>query len=136
MSTVENFAEEITGREYPFRVVSEFSDKAKKLGLVIAYGMSDNLLELRGAVVDEIGAFGGTVVNLDPLGLVVNRCDEGDRCPNWRRSGVPLILIWHDEEESYNWTIETEIPHAKFVIFVDGIGLSQGIVFSLADAGR
>jgi hypothetical protein len=56
------FAELIDGQEYPFRMSKEQCQIAKENGLIVAFGASDDLLELRGVIDDEFGAWGGTKV--------------------------------------------------------------------------
>jgi hypothetical protein len=73
------------------------------------------------------GHYGGS-------GLIKNKCDEGDRCPNWRQTGVPIEAIWCPNGEGNNgpsWAYKTEIPHAEFKIMEEGDVYCIGIVFRL-----
>lgn len=50
------FAAMLNGREYRREITKAEEKEAKAAGLIVAFGASDDNLELRGAVDDEIGA--------------------------------------------------------------------------------
>jgi len=115
--------------------------EAKAAGLVVVFGASDDLMEFRGAIDDECGAWDGGEVLVDNLGLLPARkqIDSDDdealkdyfaRQPNARK----IEALWCKEGE-YSWTFKTDIPHATFEIG-DSYGQEttpycRGIVFSL-----
>jgi len=97
------------------------------LGLVIAYGCSDDLLEFEGAVWDEFGAYEGRtflIENGRPVPV-----DEN--CDNMKKA-TEITAVWHDEGFPC-WTIETAIPHETFNLYEEGKLFSVGIVFDIAD---
>lgn len=130
-------AAQLNGRSYCHEITKEEEAIAKAAGLVVAFGASDDLLELRGAICDELGAYDGQTVHLTKEGLLENEC--GKDCPHFERlkaAAVPLEIAWHDGGASPCWTFNTTIPHETFEIFEDGELYCRGIVFALADVGK
>lgn len=130
--TKEKLAEQLTGIEYPpdRHISKETKAAAKKAGLLIVYGLSDDLVEFDGAFTDEIGAYNGTISYVDKRG-VLGRDDIADfvnREPNARK----IEAIWAPGN-SYSWMFKTDIPHATFEIVEGGGPYCRGIVIDLAD---
>ena len=128
-------AQIINGRSYTNEMTKQEESLAKAAGLVVAFGGSDDLLELRGAVDDEIPAWNGQTVRFTKAGLLINDCDNDD-CPHFKKmkaSATPLEIVWHDEGKGPCWTFETTIPHETFDISGDGEPYCQGVVFALAN---
>lgn len=107
---------------------------AKTLGIVIIFGYSDDLMEFRGAVDDEMGCYDGGIAFFNKNGWVHNKCDADD-CPyaleNEKRA-TPVEALWC-KEENYSWTYKTDIPHEIFEVLEDGESYCRGIVFKLSD---
>lgn len=100
--------------------------------LVIIFGESDDLMEFRGAVHDEIGAFNGATAYFDSNGLVQNDCDN-DECPHFERAkerAASVDAIW-SPNETQSWGYKTAIPHSTFDIHEDGELYCRGIVICL-----
>lgn len=90
----------------------EITEDAKMNNLVIAYGASDDLCEVRGALWHEYDCFDG--------GEIIIRNQK-------------IKVIWHNDRE-YVWSYETDIPHACFWIYdTDHDKYCRAIVFSLTD---
>lgn len=139
MTDAQRLAATMDGIEYDYgydQKMRTFSDEAKAAGLVIACGESDDLLELYGALRDEVGA--PRVALIDREGFVGEfdgiDMDEKRLRRYFRREprAKTLRAIWHDKG-NLCWTIETDIPHATFNIMEDGEVFGRGIVFALAD---
>lgn len=138
--TKEELAAQLNGTEYPMRISEELATQAKAARLVVVYGASDDLMELEGAIRDEISAPGSAYV--DGKGLT---SDFNELCENkdWRGlqdyfqrfDGREEIEALWCAEPSYSWTYKTAIPHATFEVVEDGEPYCRGIVFSLADLG-
>jgi len=131
-------AEQLDGSEYPFDPTEEQQRTAKEAGLVIVFGASDDLVELRGAVDDEIGVLGGQVFFVGQP--EENRCDDND-CPYFQDALRALNEKTHSVEviwdrDGYSWQCETEIPHATFDIMEGKDKYCRGIVCALADAAK
>lgn len=127
-------AAELNGREYMKEITQPEAETAKRDGLVVVFGYSDDNVEFRGAIYDEIGAYEGTSVALTKAGLVENDC-ENDACPHYKRAkaqAVTIKALWAAEPD-YSWTYKTVIPHATFEIVRDGQPYCRGIVFALEE---
>lgn len=135
--TKEELAAEIDGNEYGSETTN-CEARAKAAGLVVVFGYSDDNVELRGAIDDEVGAWNGTTLYFDKDGLLQNECNEDD-CPyheKAKKTAKTIKVIWHDngsESGGFAWTFETDIPHATFRITEDGDPFCKGIVFSIKD---
>lgn len=107
-------------------------DAMKAARLVAVFGGSDDLIELRGAINDEVGAYDGGFAYITTSGLLENECGN-DRCPHFTKlqeTAAMVEALWCDEE-NLSWTYRTDIPHETFVIMEDDEPYCRGIVFSL-----
>jgi hypothetical protein len=129
--TAKDAAAALDGNEYTKEGSRELWSAMKEAGLVAVFGASDDLVEFRGAIDEEIGAYNGTTVFLTPAGLLTD-CD--DNCEHFQRAkkaARPINALW--DVDGFSWRYATDIPHAKFVINEDGDPYCEGIVFALAD---
>lgn len=127
--TLKEFAKKLDGREYGW---PQFTDEelaiAKENGFIIVFGVSDDLMEIEGAINDEGDCFDGGTLKLDIAdGRLVGR-DTEESC-----DVVAIKARWckdHDDEMNViQWTYATNVPHEKFMIYEDGAPYCQGIVF-------
>ena len=106
-------------------------------GLVAIYGLSDDLIEVRGACHAEISALMGNFreddrqdLRFTSKGLVADY--DPDTVP-----ATPTLFRQVDVSfcppSDFWWTFETDLPHATFVTRSHGEPFSRGIVFSLSD---
>ena len=132
--TAAQLAERLNGIEYPASISRDLEAQAKAAGLVIVFGASDDLMEFRGAIHDEIGCCDGGTAYLGAGDLLQNDCDSED-CPHFARAKerAPKIEALWCEEPGYSWTYKTSIPHETFEVVEDGGQYCRGIVFALAD---
>lgn len=131
---LEDLFAEINGKEYPFDLSKELEIAAKENDIVVVFGASDDLMEFRGAISDELGAYDGTTAYLNSFGLLQNDCGDED-CPYFEKikaSAKTISAIW--DSEGFSWTYDTEIPHKTFVIIEDSDTYCRGIIFYLKDA--
>ncbi len=136
---VNELAAILTGREYRLEISDSEEVLAKAAGLVVVFGASDDLMEFRGAISDELGAWNGTTARLSMAGLLksweeVDKEDEEAMEAYFKAklSGFSEIEAQWDSE-GYSWTFRTDIPHATFEIVEDGEPYCRGIVFKLSD---
>lgn len=133
--TKEEFAALLTGREYGSEITKDEEATAKAAGLVVVFGASDDLLELRGAIRDEFDCYDGGIAQVDHQGLLPDResVDEDDELKDLftRQPGAKRIEALWCAEPVYSWTYRTDIPHATFEIVGDGEPYCRGIVFEL-----
>lgn len=132
--TKEQLAELLNGREYSEEIDHYEEVGAKKDGLVVVFGYSDDAVELRGAIHDEVGAYDGTTLYFDNAGLLENKCDDED-CPYHEEAKKTAKTIEAVSDMSgkgdYCWTFKTDIPHATFDIMEEGDKFCKGIVFEI-----
>ena len=136
--TKEDFAERLTGRERGKEITREEAAEARAAGLVVVFGVSDDIMVFRGAIEEEVLACNGGEVLVMADGLFDYRsCSE--ECCHYEKakkeaeiSGKLVMAFW-DSGDEYAWTIATMIPHAEFEIVEDGQGFCRGIVFAMAD---
>ena len=138
--TKEELAAWLDGFEYPLAIPDYLEKGARAAGLVIVWGHSNDLMEFSGAIYDEVGAWEGTTVKVDVLGVLPEwesfRTDHNEeeafaRYFERRPKTKGITAIW--DKEGYSWTYRTEIPHATFDVMEDGEKYCRGIVFSFSD---
>lgn len=123
--------------QYPVRIPEAYLAGAKADGLVIVFGASDDLMEFRGAIHDEISCYEGGLAYLTEHGLLANDCDNDD-CPHFeklKRMAATIEAVWEaeDQKSEWAWTYKTKIPHATFEVHDHIDEYCLGIVFSLSD---
>lgn len=124
----------LDGAQYGKEGSKDLFNALSAAGLVAVFGASDDLMEFRGAIRDEVGCYNGGTAYVTPTGLLQNECDEGERCPYFAKvqeRAVPIEAKWDDG--GFSWRYETNIPHVKFVIKEDDESYCEGIVFALAE---
>ena len=120
----------INGNQYRDEVPRDLRERMRQAGLVAIFGASDDLTVLEGALRDEMGAHNGASHRLNKGGFHYNRCDCDD-CPNFAKLPDNITAQW--DERGYSWFIDTEIPHAEFVIMEDDEPYCRGVVVAVAD---
>lgn len=134
--TAKELATMLNGREYGGEISNREAQSAKEAGLVVVYGCSDDNVELRGAINEEVGAWDGTTIYLTSDGLLEEpACGiaENTECPYFaaaKSAAKTVKAVWHDKGGPC-WTFETDIPHETFTIVEDGEPWCIGIVFSM-----
>lgn len=144
MSTVtkEQMAALLTGREYGSEITREEVAVAKASGLVVVFGYSDDNVELKGAIDDEVGCAGSSTLSITERG-VLERWDrheeknQADARAYFEAEKLPsakLTTNWCPKDApGYSWTYSLDIPHATFEVVEDGEPYCRGIVFAVAD---
>jgi hypothetical protein len=131
--TRDEAAKALDGNEYGEEGSRELWKNMADDGLVAVFGASDDLMEFRGAIRDEVGCYNGGTAYLTSAGLIVNDCDD-ENCPHFARAkekAATIEAIW--DRDGISWQYETEIPHSTFKIKEDGEDYCEGIVFKLSD---
>jgi hypothetical protein len=141
--TPETLAALLNGRAYRQEITKEEQQAAYRAGLVVVFGASDDLMESRGALEEEVGAWEGTTVRVTAAGLLprwdsVDHDDEAE-CESYFRlklqHSVEIKALWC-KDKTWTWTYETSIPHATFEIMDEDEHYCRGIVFRLADVRK
>lgn len=122
--TKEKMAEMLNERVYRDEITGEEEELARKNGLVVVFGASDDLMEMRGAIDDEFG----TEVFLDSKGEVIEECDDDCKYSKAARERAKSIEGTYGKS---GWAFKTEIPCAEFDIFEDGQLYGKGLVFDI-----
>lgn len=140
--TKEELAARLNGREYRNEIAKDEERIAKESGLVVLFGASDDLAEFRGAIRDEAGIYdGGDIVLVtDPADgslkvwqFDVCTCIYSQKADALAKAvGLTIRAVWC-ADNGYDWSYETEIPHATFDVMESGEKYCRGIVFALAD---
>ena len=139
--TKEKLASLLDGKEYREEVLGEHADVAKEHGLVVVYGLSDDLMEFEGVIDDEFGCYEGGVCRIDKDGVVPDREmmeeaeDDDEAMEAWlhrKKAAKKIEAIWCADNEP-SWTYKTSIPHATFNIMEDGEVQCRGLVFNITD---
>lgn len=140
--TKEELAQALTGREIGNEMTPTEESAAKESGLVVIFGASDDLCELRGAIEDELGAYKEALVLIKDGKLLPEI--EDDDIATLKKYGAlgPILRIhdsatkisarWHDEGNPC-WSYDTKAPHATFDILEDGEKYCVGIVLDLKE---
>lgn len=133
--SAKDIALQLTGTEYG-EISGDIIHDATLNGLVIVYGASDDLMEFRGAIYDELDVYGGGVAYLNSKGLIKNKCDNIE-CPYFheqQKGAIKIEAIWAGNN-TVSWTYKTSysLPHETFEMFDEGELYCIGIVFALKD---
>lgn len=138
--TPRELADRLNGREIGAELTRAEEAEANAAGLVVVFGASDDLIEFRGAIDDEVCAYQGTEVWIDSEGLLPHFKDSFDKPDHeakdtlreyFRREKGSIIIkaLW--TQEGCSWTYTTDVPHATFDLLEDGEKYCRGIVFQL-----
>lgn len=111
--TKEQLAARLNGRQYGDEITRAEEQLAKENGLVVIFGASDDLCEMRGAINDEFDCYDGGEIE----------CED--------YSGK-LRAIWCPENGG-SWGYETNLPYATFNIYEDSELYCVGIVVELEE---
>jgi len=129
-------AARLDGRTYGSEITDEEEVMAKGAGLVVVFGYSDDNVELRGAIHDEVGAYEGTTMRFCRKGLVpsfdsLDHDDEETMAEYFANRALPYIEVKAEwDNDGYSWTYATTVPHASFDVYDEGEKFCRGIVFA------
>jgi len=130
---LENLAAMFDGRKYGGEVSDEEEAKLKDRGIVMMFGASDDLVEIRGAIYGEVTAYQGREIYFFNGKLVDYECDNED-CPyleHCEKLTKTVEALWCEDEtdDDFTWSFKTDIPHATFEIFDGAEDFCRGILF-------
>ena len=139
--TIKEWATLLNGREYTKEMTKAEEKQAKEDGVVIVFGASDDLIEFRGVVDDEAGAWEGTTEKITPTAKLYNP-NENKETLEFNSMQISNMLkiqsIWCPKNENgeiwASWEVRTKVPHETFDIMEDGEIFCRGIVFRWIDA--
>lgn len=138
--TKEQMAALLNGREIGQEITKDEEHIAKESGLLVVFGASDDLMELRGVVHDEAGCYNGRSVLVSALAGILPKWEvligfQPSQCEvrDWFAQKDDSFLIealW--DQDGVAWSYKTELPHATFDIMEDGEVYCRGIVIDLS----
>lgn len=132
-------AEILNGRPYREEITKEQAEVAKECGLVVIFWCSDDLVEFRWAIDDEIWAWDHTKFRIDKDKNIMWDWDfdeiESDvvRKVFDKHYENSALFIADFDQDWYSWTISTKIPHETFEIEDDWEKYCKWIVFNIKD---
>lgn len=132
--TKEELAEQITGREYGEEITDAEEKQAKADGLVVIFGYSDDNVEFRGAINDEVGCYDGGDLFVTREGALEEHEDcECKYCGFERRkmTAKKIEAIWGQND--YSWQFKTDMPHVAFEVKEGDQKFCKGIVIHVDD---
>lgn len=135
--TKEELAGRLNGRQYRDEMTEGEEQTAHAHGLLVVFGASDDLVEFRGAVTDEIGMCDGGLFLLDAQGPVPERDNEwtDDEMAAYlarKKRAVPVVAEWCERGE-YSWSFRCPVPCAEFDVREGDEPYCRGIVIDTND---
>lgn len=132
----------LSEKDFDERVNQKYVKNLADEKIVLAYGESDDLCILTGAINDEISCYDGNEVVIDPKSkkLIFNECDECDKC-NYFLSSIanyPHICIKkYVDNAFFDIDIDDVIPHEHFVVYSEPENIYfRGLLFFIDDLDR
>jgi hypothetical protein len=121
-------AMKLTGRKYGDEMTDEEEQLAKDNGLIVIFGQSDDLIEFRGVIYDEISAWDGTDFIIATPGTKIP-VDEDEETYRKAKALEPISISedsstnknrfkaeWCPSDEDCSWRITTDLPNTTFQI--------------------
>lgn len=140
--TPQELAARLDGREIGREITPEEEKLAAENGLVVVFGASDDLAEIRGAVLDEVDCYEGGIFHIDPRGVRDDWTDGEERDKDearkfFQREGMPAVCVnatWCDPDKpgKPSWSYKVHAGRAgfgEFRVYEDGELYCVGIVF-------
>lgn len=132
--TKKEFAEMLNGREIGEEMSTDDDNLANENGFVVIFGASDDLMELRGVIEDEVNCYDGGTAYFAKGDLLTNECCYED-CPHFEKmkeKAIRINAVWG--ENGYSWVYDVgALPHATFDIMEEGETYCQGVVVDAKD---
>lgn len=133
MMTAEKLVEMLDGRQYGTEITDDEINLAKNNDLVVVFGASDDLMEFRGAIDDEIDCFDGGKAYVNGYNVYPdNLTDKGEPIGEY----FAINAVWCPYNMECDWAYFTSIPHTDFKIYEDDELYCVGIVFDIKDVMR
>lgn len=135
--SISDFAKRLEGRQYTSEITEEEEILAKQNNLVVVFGASDDLMELRGSIDDEFDCYNGGSVFIDSDGTIIpqEECENCSSC-KWHiaaKSKAHKLSAHWCEGDVASWEYDIDVPFEPFSIMEDEEVYCIGIVFSLDD---
>jgi hypothetical protein len=124
------FAKRLNGRMIGKEMTSQEEREAKESGLLVVYGSSDDLTQMRGVIDEELDAWNGA-------SFTIKRKDGKLKAKktklNADRELVKIDAHWCSKHQDISWAITTNVPFSDFTIY-DGTDIfCLGLVIQVVD---
>lgn len=131
--TPSELARQLNGREYGSEITKQEEKEAKKSGLVVVFGYSDDNIEFRGAIEEEVGMYDGGTVHVSREKVFSDHECDCEHCTyeDTRDAAPKIDCKWC--ENDYSWFISADFPHATFDVVEDEEKFCRGIVYDVND---
>jgi hypothetical protein len=135
---IKEVAEMMNNREYLDEMKGIDEEQIKEAEIVIVFGSSDDNVEFKGAIDEEIGAYGGITLYITENGIIDRESEMCGYCnlfQNQLANAKKIEAVWCGDS-GYDWAFETDIPHETFDILEEGRKFCRGIVFKLSEVKK
>lgn len=134
--TRDEWAAALNGRQYRRELSELEGQQAEADGVLIVFGASDDLMEFRGVITDEVDCYNGGEAFATAQGLLPRHEDDECVCPfcgeyEAQKLAAKIEAVWGEFNRS--WTFKTDLPHATFRILEDGDEYCLGLVIDRDD---
>jgi len=133
---IEEWTNLLSGREYCGELSKAEELKLKEDGFIVVIGQSDDLLDFRGYIHDEVGAWNGTKVKITSSYKIFDEDENKETFEfnSFQISNMNYVeAIWAPEDEKgdtwTSWHIRSNIFCKTFDIMEDGELYCRGIIF-------
>ena len=138
-----DLAKILNGREYGSEITETEEKQAKDNGLIVIFGYSDDNIELRGAIEDELPSYDGCEFIIAKPGAKVCTDEEGKAYEKITQLTAVVIdsrsatkrnrleAVWCPNELVCSWLIKTDLPHAPFDIMEGHDLFCRGLVIDV-----
>ena len=144
--TIQEFAKLLDGREYGEEITSAEEASAKDAGFIVAFGYSDDNLELRGAAHDEVGAWDGATAKINANGDILGSDEEEDEYtrlikegwtpPPGKREVLTIKAKWCPDGVDTSWRITSSAPFSPFNVMEGNELFCIGAVIDFGEARK
>jgi hypothetical protein len=140
IDAAEKWAKTLHGREYGAEISRTEVAQAKADGVLIIFGYSDDNIEFRGIVDEEVGAWYHTKIRLDKSGEPLPQGFDDDKEVLDKYGLLPAVEARYPnvidaewDSHGYSWWITSSLPQHEFDILEDGEKFCRGIVINRED---
>lgn len=141
--TAAELASRLHNREYRQELSRDEEQEAKRAGLLVVFGASDDLVEFRGAFRDEAGATGSSTVQFHRRGILpswesLDKTDEDHVLDYFDLKKESNQVAAHWDQAGYSWFIEPGMgmAYAAFDVLEEGERFCRGVVIDVDKAPR
>ena len=139
MTIEKSFAEKLNGREYRSEITSSECKYALDNNLLVIFGASDDLIEFRGVIDEEMDSYKKSnyfLLKAEDGFRIISQYEWDELQSSIEEYGIiiPHKIItsyWSGGESKYFFSYFMSFPHENFNIMEDGKYYCQGVVINL-----